>query len=636
MLPITPCGVRVRTLRLTVEIAQSEQLEVIEQVDSLNEYGHSVGGLPVHVRTAMTGSVADSGDDVPDLDDLMRVEVEAQPPPMGGWRAVARRGPDGQLQGFLGEQCPAEVVAAPLQCDHCGYADIWQATFVLRNRLGVIRQIGDACLLEVTGSDCRAALDHWLLVTQWLVGLVGASDPDAAPLAQESEPLPVAAPAGRPLGQLALAAGVLIATGVAWLLSERGGREVAGDDAAAAPAAARPVARMLSRFAWERTHFGGRAPAAAVVQQAHAAYREGATREILYRLLRRLQNARTAPAIDEVLARIAAGLADFEAPLLAVLEEPEHQLVHAAIEVVGRLGVEVAAPALTALVRSPDAEVRAAALVASARLGRVWNAAAERFMATDDPRQIAAGIAAVDPSAEDAAALLSPFLSHPDANVRRAAQRGLMHPAIRIDREALLEVAASGGLSAARLAAIEVLALKAAEEPIETALLELLVDADPAVRRAVLAVLAGAAAGDGARDSRVADRLLDVVVAEDGTRRQALMAFVAIERRGAVPVPRIRALLPDLDPMLRALAARCLVVAGESSGLDVAVAVLAEEPRSEDDDELQYARHQAHAVLVEVSGEDYGDDVAAWRHWRERFDRPLASGPLSGQAPLFW
>ncbi len=130
--------------------------------------------------------------------------------------------------------------------------------------------------------------------------------------------------------------------------------------------------------------------------------------------------------------------------------------------------------------------------------------------------------------------------------------------------------------------------------------------------------------------------LLAVLEDQSKSVEERLFGFIAMENTATVPVARIREMLPHLHPVLRLLAARCLVAVGDRSCIPVLIELLdTEETVKVDFEDRACARTGARSVLAEIAGEDLGAASEAWQRWHGKF---TDMGPvrLRTPAPTFW
>jgi len=93
-------------------------------------------------------------------------------------------------------------------------------------------------------------------------------------------------------------------------------------------------------------------------------------------------------------------------------------------------------------------------------------------------------------------------------------------------------------------------------------------------------------------------------------RRYLSAALAAFNDQRAVPVLRKRLLDADPDRFIRIWAAQALGKLGHKDGVAEMMDLWLHDKTG--------ARHNALAVLMELTGQDYGDDTEAWREWWER------------------
>jgi HEAT repeat protein len=129
--------------------------------------------------------------------------------------------------------------------------------------------------------------------------------------------------------------------------------------------------------------------------------------------------------------------------------------------------------------------------------------------------------------------------------------------------------------------------------------------------------------------------ILAIVADRKRSVRERIYGFIALENTGTVPVERVVELLPELHPILQLLGARCLITAGDSSGIARMIDLLATETsETVDGDERDCVRTGAASVLIEVAGEDLGDSEA-WREWFVALGE-LPPCQLETPAPTLW
>ena len=118
---------------------------------------------------------------------------------------------------------------------------------------------------------------------------------------------------------------------------------------------------------------------------------------------------------------------------------------------------------------------------------------------------------------------------------------------------------------------------------------------------------------------------------------ERLYGFIAMEKTGTIPTRQIRKMLPDLPPILRLLGARCLVTAGDRSGIPALIRLLdpVESKTMEEEEIHDCAQSGAQSVLTEIAGENLGRDNISWWKWNRRL-QTMPPIRLQSPPPTSW
>lgn len=135
-----------------------------------------------HFEPDFTGAAP--GTPVALLPKLEMVDLELASPArieLGGWALLGRVDalPDGQalVARTPGtEDVPLPLVSSPYACQHCGKARVRNATFLVYNAGGQVRQVGRNCLRDFLGHDPSTLL-WWHEALAQLAGSLGAYGP---------------------------------------------------------------------------------------------------------------------------------------------------------------------------------------------------------------------------------------------------------------------------------------------------------------------------------------------------------------------------------------------------------------------------------------------------------------------------
>jgi HEAT repeat protein len=288
--------------------------------------------------------------------------------------------------------------------------------------------------------------------------------------------------------------------------------------------------------------------------------------------------------------RLARDLGECRSPLalpylLKLLADPEPAMRAQAVESAGKLGDRSALPALRPLLNDPNAAVRREAVLACAALG--------------DENVVSNALADSDVAVVAAALRVSTTSEHGDTIARRVGDlpRELRPQAIRrlgeIGTAAHAKTIARflSSDTAARIAAVDALArLRSAEH--DGAVVTLLGDKHPGVRRAATAALSSLTTGEVRRTQAIA-MLRD---ADPGVRQAAAELFVT--QPSAEAVPLLVEQFDNGDEPLR-LAARDALVAAKEAAVAPAVELLADpDPRRREDGSYVLGHLRSDAALA--------------------------------------
>lgn len=338
-----------------------------------------------------------------------------------------------------------------------------------------------------------------------------------------------------------------------------------------------------------------------------------AHRANLLELLRAFASTPIEPRRAEIVDSVRERLDDFEDHLLWVLEDDLHELVVPGITVAGALPLPSADLPLTELVRSESTVVRSAAIRARAAI-RPWSARdIGDFLQDPDVDVLLAALGTLVATPVLSLPELLPLLAHDDHRVGTAAVAA-MRPEPTAKELAHLCAYSKTATGAAALLAAEALGRFADEPAAEAALVALLTRDDWTVRSESLRAL-------GARKAPLTTigPLLQRVADTTASVPERLFALLALERTGTTPRRELLAMAPDLHPVLRLAAARCLCAVGEPIAVGMLIDLLTtEESDTVDHEDMLCARGGAHQVLCELADEDLGTEPDVWKRWQRR------------------
>ncbi|MEM7201906.1 MAG: hypothetical protein AAF628_16690 [Planctomycetota bacterium] len=565
---------------------------------------------------------------------LVEVELEVPDPRYGESVAVGVRASSGDVEVFLGQSVPSTLRDRPVVCEHCGDAQPRERVYLFRDCDQRVVQVAAECVTTWVGpqrDDTLAVLDHSARLSHALDGLALDSEADPSKQKAEATEFPTVPWYTRPLQTLLFAVPVIVGITV-WLTAPS-----LSNPEAPRMSAARKSERALgpSRrdLAWLSPGGGGGGSAASMSPELAAQINLASS-------LRDFGRSPTQPLRNRVVESFVERIDEMKPSLLAILAEEHHPLILEAIAVSGRAGLTEAGPLLSKLARSTRPAVRAAAVRAGGMLNAWWSEEVEAFLSDPESKVVAATLGALAGRGHQSASSVIPMLGHPDRTVRLAAVAAFPMDAGETDILSLCQFARTCSGAEARRAAALALGEPIPTLPSEVCLLELLQDDVAAVRDAALRSMAKHVARPKAtapEREAVHQVLLALAANEERAMRERAMALIALERRRDVPVRGVKRLAPRLHPALQALAARCLVVAGDRDGVALAIGLLdAAKLRGEHDvDEINFAIAEARALLVELADEDFGPERDAWIRWfdgTEYFGR----GALRRQAEAFW
>jgi len=350
----------------------------------------------------------------------------------------------------------------------------------------------------------------------------------------------------------------------------------------------------------------------------------------LTNFLRKLRRAKS-PAIRESLVAEARSRKDEFGPSLVKLltEERTNPYLVEAILLAAALDLRESLDAIRGLTEHDSPTVRATA-IRGADLLEPWNTEAVALLLTDS--QIEPLIAALEVASRQKkrpVEAIIPLLSHPNQTVRSAALAAIpvLRPGEQLD--ALLDLVRRSRGKTTQAAALA-LAQSGLPGDSEKLLFELLDRKNWLTRKAALQALA-------TKRSRLSrpDKIMAIIRNPQTKVRECTFALVALEQTKTIPQRELRALLPKLHPVMRLLAARCLVTVGDRAAIPVLIELLGTKmSKTVDEEDRDCSKQGARAVLRELAGHDLGPDKGPWLKWARDFAlRPVQ---LGSKPPTFW
>jgi HEAT repeat protein len=354
-------------------------------------------------------------------------------------------------------------------------------------------------------------------------------------------------------------------------------------------------------------------------------------RHLLMRLQRTPQRSRRQKIIDKARLRID----DFEAPLVAILEDERDALLVPAIRLAVGLEIGHISHRLVLLADVDSAPVQIAALEAKEVLDP-WTATelAHILGQVNEPGVLTVALrflAGKDEKHRPVAQLID-FLRSDVAAVRNSAAKAMPGSISDAHMDALCALATAEKVEPEfQRAAARALGQTTVDERVETCLMSLLNHEDWLVRRTSLESLSK-------KSSKLqnVEPILRVIRDEKRRFRERAFALMALERTGTVPCEQIESMLPELPPVLRMFACRSLLAAGDSSAIPALIDILdTEKADSAGHDDFICATSESRAILTLLAREDLGPSSGPWKKWLEaRADvKPTATRRAP---PTFW
>jgi hypothetical protein len=348
-------------------------------------------------------------------------------------------------------------------------------------------------------------------------------------------------------------------------------------------------------------------------------------------LLKDLRKARNPGQRAIIVTKVQRRFDELSPPLLDILGTEEHHLLLPAIFLASALKQEDAVSPLTHLTQSGPLKIQVAALIGAHAIEPWSEGELLAFLnSTQVPKLVAVLELLAQRKSRPLAAIFE-MLAYPDQRVRSAAVRAV--PRLQADSEPLLWLCKRVQKSKGKAAVAAVLAIGRAGVPegSEECLVERFSSRDWRVRRAALNAIANMG-----RPISNPECVLSILRGKDLPLKEGACAFIALERTRTLPVDKLRAMVPNLHPLLRMFAARCLVAAGDKSAVPVLIDLLSTQESVDVDDEAAVcARESAHQILTEICNKDLGTDVEPWQRWHRKL-ASLAPRDLRLAAPTFW
>jgi len=298
-----------------------------------------------------------------------------------------------------------------------------------------------------------------------------------------------------------------------------------------------------------------------------------------------------------------------EALFRVILAENENLI--AAIEVIGRLGLEEASQQLHLILLNGKPEARAAAIIALDRIDK-WNKedVAEFLKEIDEAPVLAALEVCRTREFPPTKGIIECLGDSRDA-VRAAAIAAL--PKSLVDPQdcmSLLDLTKNKD-PAVVISALQAMAAVTKFPGCEGRLRDIVDENDNwSVRVAALRTLATFRHPLGPAGKAVKARIEDPKTSVE----EKMSCFLALEMTETIHPRWLKDISPKLHPVLQMHAARCLVLRGDPAGAEELVRLLSvEQSATVDDEDVTYIRTACHAILTQLAGEDLGKDPEAWR-----------------------
>ncbi len=489
-----------------------------------------------------------------------------------GWKSAT------SVTACLGED-PNQLLGRAPTCDHCPDHAVHEGLWVVRkvDEPDETFQVGQLCVREAfahVGEPLERRLEFGRRAGELLTGFGSGSAPLAWVEVSPGQSTAALDSSPNRWGPTALAAAAMTSL-IALLWPRQSSPPLPPTPARLALSPATPTPER-PRLAWQ--------PASSTARPATPSNLDAA-RSDLFDLLTLWRHAGSRRAQEAILDRIRELGAEGRMAMLTLLSDSAHPLLLDTLQVAQRLDLTAALPLVARMTEAGDASLRAAAGACARDLERSHrrkSTLAGTIKGTGDH----AGLG------QDA-----DFLHHVTSDAE------LLAICQSIRREANETL---------RITAIKALAPHTDRPLAADMLADLLDDASGAVRTTALRAFADHPQEDPTSATAAGTRHALLRVANDHHRPllERAGALQALERGAAIPTAQLFVLSSRLEPALRVLCARCLVVAGDRRGLRIAIDILGNgaSPSSS-------VAREAHRVLVAAAGTDLGPTGAHWVAW---------------------
>jgi len=372
---------------------------------------------------------------------------------------------------------------------------------------------------------------------------------------------------------------------------------------------------------------GGEASAPAARENSE---KERLKRRELFKLLAGFRNAGSARQREALLRKAEGRLPRFKETLINLVYDSSAPYLEEAIDLVVELRITDATSALTELANGDDGKLAASAIRGVERFYPWTDADLRRFLLDKRIPVVLVALELLRTRTNRQLDLIVPMLAHTSARVRTLAMQAIprLNNGTAIDRLCRFARTAE---RVTKKRAIEAIGRTGVPSRAEAFLIGFLRRPDMDLR--VSALLALANKSTPLTDP---DPVLKLALDQRQPLRFRAQALAVLENTGTAPVDELRWNMQTLPPILRVLAARCLVRAGERKALQDLVWLL--DTELSNDDQIEHrilVTRWALEALCEVSGRNLPASPRAWRVWlRKSGDDQLL--PLRSHVKLPW
>ena len=332
-------------------------------------------------------------------------------------------------------------------------------------------------------------------------------------------------------------------------------------------------------------------------------------------------------ARERLLADAQLQIPRLSSPLLWLLSQSRHPFLPEALDLARELEIaECRFPALMLAHEGPQ-RLRPKALVVTHWLEPLLAHELMPFLEDRDPEMVVAALQCAATASEFPLEDVIQLVVHPDVRVCEAALDAIPEQFADEDLDHLLDLA-NTAVGPSVVFTIRALGRAEIVDRSEAFLNEMLSSWEPEVRTSALEALAGKhepLSDPGPVWAMVNDSTLDL--------HERARALLCLEKTGSSSPETLRAELDGLHPFLKYFAARCLITAGDTKGMEVLVE-LDSNPWHFDGvniRDIEEIRGSTRKIIFQLSGIRTAADVASWE-WssvlRELQDRPLPPAPV--------